>query len=334
MDIKRLMINFVAVLTKQSIMKRTYIVYDAAVRDFYAGFRRSVKGEILGELPLICDEEHKTLANVEHICKALLDADTEKSDTLLAVGGGICSDICGLAASLYKRGMRLEIVPTTLLAIADASVGGKNGVNLAGMKNIIGTFHFPAKIHIRKEALKTLPDSEILSGSAEILKTLLLFDAKNYHKAVALFSGWAKGERESDRLEEMVRLAQRAAKLKARVVRHDPLDKGRRHLLNFGHTYAHAIEWQAQGRLSHGQAVSMGIIRALEIGEQKGWTERGLADRVKDDFQRCALPTEITYGQELDLVQAIRNDKKVENGMVDFVSLRKIGKPVRKKLKI
>ncbi len=314
-------------------MKRTYIVYDAGARDFYADFRRSVKGEILGELPLVCDEQHKNLGSVENICKALLDAGAERSDTLLSVGGGICSDICGLAASLYKRGMRLEIVPTTLLAMADASVGGKNGVNLSGVKNIIGTFHLPAKIHIRKEALKTLPDEETVSGSAEILKTLLLFDAKAYNKAVATFAEWSKGERDETHLRDMVKLAERAAKLKAKVVRRDPFDKGHRHLLNFGHTFAHAIEWKSEGKISHGQAVAIGIIKALHISEQNGWCEKGLADRIKDDFKRCGLLTELPYGEE-ELAQAIRNDKKIEDGVVDFVSIKRIGKPLRKKIRI
>lgn len=314
-------------------MKRTYIVYDAAVRNFYAEFRRSVKGEILGELALICDEQHKTLGSVENICRALLEADAEKTDTLLAVGGGVCSDICGLAAALYKRGMRLEIAPTTLLSMADASVGGKNGVNLKGMKNVIGTFYQPSKIYIRKEVLKSLPETEIISGSAEILKTLLLFDEKTYRKAVATFSEWAKGDRSEILLDEMAGWAEKSAKLKARIVKRDPFDKGRRHLLNFGHTFAHAIEWKSEETISHGEAVAMGIIHSLRLSERNGWCEKGLADRIRDDFRRCKLPTELPY-EENELAEALKNDKKIENGAVDFVSIKKIGKPLRKKIKI
>lgn len=315
------------------IMKKVYVVYDAAVRDFYADFRHSIKGEILGELALICDEQHKSLSSVENICRALLDADAEKTDTLLSVGGGVCSDICGLAAALYKRGMRFEIVPTTLLSMADASVGGKNGVNLRGVKNVIGTFHLPSKIYIRKEVLKSLPEEEILSGSAEILKTLLLFDEKAYQKAVGTFSEWAKGGHSDLLMDEMARWAEKSAKLKAKIVKRDPFDKGRRHLLNFGHTFAHAIEWKSEEKISHGEAVAIGIIQALRLSERNGWCEKGLADRIRDDFRRCNLPTELPY-EEAELAEALKNDKKIENGAVDFVSIKRIGKPLRKKIKI
>lgn len=315
------------------IMKRVYVVYDAAVRDFYADFRHSIKGEILGELALICDEQHKSLSSVENICRAMLAAGTEKSDTLLCVGGGVCSDICGLAAALYKRGMRFEIVPTTLLSMADASIGGKNGVNLKGMKNVIGTFYPCSKVYIRKEVLRSLPEEEILSGSAEILKTLLLFDEKAYQKAVGTFSEWAKGEHGESLLDEMTRWAEKSAKLKARIVKRDPFDKGRRHLLNFGHTFAHAIEWKSEEKISHGEAVAIGIIQALRLSERNGWCEKGLADRIRDDFRRCKLPTELPY-EENELAEALKNDKKIENGTVDFVSIKRIGKPLRKKIKI
>ncbi len=314
-------------------MKRVYIVYDAAVRDFYADFRHSIKGEILGELPLVCDEQHKTLSSVENICRAMLAAGTEKSDTLLCVGGGVCSDVCGLTAALYKRGMRFEIVPTTLLSMADASVGGKNGVNVNGVKNAVGTFLTPTKIHIRKDALRTLPEEQILSGSAEILKTFLLFDEKNYHKAVATFSEWTKGHHDDSLMNEMADLAEKAAGLKGKIVKKDPFDKGKRHLLNFGHTFAHAVEWKSEEKIPHGEAVAIGIIKALRISEQNGWCEKGLADRIKDDFKRCALPTELPCGEE-ELAEAIKNDKKVEGSILDFVSIKKIGSPLRKKLKI
>ena len=131
-------------------MKEVFVVYDVAVREFAGEFCNKLRARSLGELALICDEPHKTLNEVEHICRALMNAGADKNCTLIAIGGGVCSDVCGLAASLYKRGIDFEIVPTTLLAMADASVGGKNGVNLDGVKNMIGTFKLPRKIHIRK----------------------------------------------------------------------------------------------------------------------------------------------------------------------------------------
>ena len=317
-------------------MKQVFIVYDVAVREFAGEFRKSIRAKSLGELALICDEPHKTLNEVEHICRALLNARADKGCTLLAIGGGICSDVCGLAASLYKRGINLELVPTTLLSMADASIGGKNGVNLDGVKNIIGTFKLPRKIYIRKEALRTLPRKEILSASAEILKTFLLFDEKNYYKAVALFSELAQKEETNlseAQLDELVELVEKAAHYKHKITKRDPFDRAKRHILNFGHTFGHAIEWKSKETIAHGEAVAMGIIKALKLGEAKNWTEKGLADRVQDDFKRCGLPTECPY-DDASLSEAMKNDKKTENGQVDFVFLKKIGKAVRKRIEI
>lgn len=317
-------------------MKQVFIVYDVAVREFAGEFRKSIKARSLGELALICDEPHKTLNEVEHICRALLNAGADKGCTLIAIGGGICSDVCGLATAIYKRGINLEIVPTTLLSMADASIGGKNGVNLDGVKNVMGTFKLPRKIYIRKEALRTLPRKEVLSASAEILKTFLLFDEKNYHSAVALFSELAHKEETNlseEQLNALVKLAEKAAHYKHKITKRDLFDHSRRHILNFGHTFGHAIEWKSKETITHGQAVSIGIIKALKLGEDRHWTEKGLADRVQDDFKRCGLPTESTYSDE-ELSEALLNDKKVENGKVDFVFLKKIGKPFRKKIEI
>ncbi len=325
-------------------MKEVFVVYDVAVREFAGEFCNKLRARSLGELALICDEPHKTLNEVEHICRALMNAGADKNCTLIAIGGGVCSDVCGLAASLYKRGIDFEIVPTTLLAMADASVGGKNGVNLDGVKNMIGTFKLPRKIHIRKEVLRTLPRKEVLSGSAEILKTFLLFDEKLYNKAVGVFSELAKmdstggngqdGQAEQEEmLGEAAELAEKAAKYKRKVVKRDLFDRGRRHILNFGHTFAHAIEWRSHEGVSHGEAVSMGIIKSLRMSEKEGWSEKGLADRVRDDFKRCNLPVELPYSDE-ELQEALKNDKKAEEGAVDFVFLQRIGKPFRKKIRL
>ena len=249
----------------------------------------------------------------------------------------MCSDVCGLAASLYKRGIDFEIVPTTLLAMADASVGGKNGVNLDGVKNMIGTFKLPRKIHIRKEVLRTLPRKEVLSGSAEILKTFLLFDEKLYNKAVGVFSELAKmdstggnGQDGQAELEEMLgeaaELAEKAAKYKRKVVKRDLFDRGRRHILNFGHTFAHAIEWRSHEAVSHGEAVSMGIIKSLRMSEKEGWSEKGLADRVRDDFKRCNLPVELPYSDE-ELQEALKNDKPTGQELGRYP--RDNGRPIR-----
>ncbi len=399
--------------------KSVFIVYDVAVRDFAEKYaEKSYGNRVVGELALVCDEPHKTLSTIEHICRAMLQVSVNRSDILLSIGGGVCSDICGLAANLYKRGMRLEFVPTTLLSMADAAHGGKNGVNLDGIKNAIGSFKLPDKVHFQFETLETLPKREIFSGCTEIIKTFLLFDKKRYFEAIELMkelnyklseteeftpskssintleterftpnknsinilkigqfsssqntdnkpeikpfgpnphnkeqikqtknsdtefeiSSHNKDKETLEIIKEMGRLAKVAAKYKMKIVRKDPMDKGLRHLLNYGHTFGHAIEWKQSREketqlYSHGEAVAIGIIQAQTISETNGWSEKGLADKLKADFQKAGLPTELPYNED-ELTEAIKNDKKAEGGKVDFVFIEKIGKARRKKIEL
>lgn len=328
-------------------MKQYFVVYDVAVKDFALAFSSKIRGIVLGEMPLICDETHKNLYTVESICRALLQRQADKSCTLLSIGGGVCSDICGLAASIYKRVIRFETLPSTLLAMADAAVGGKNGVNLDGVKNAIGSYNFPEKTHYRPEVLNTLSYKELLSGAAEILKTFLLFSPKLYANSLSTLRSLrllneqdpdGSSEEKQRILGELAEMARKAAEYKLKVVKRDPFDKGLRHLLNYGHSFGHAIEYKyteskAAERLSHGEAVAVGIVMAQELSEQMGWSERGLAERIRKDFESCGLPTDCPWSRE-ELREAVLNDKKSENGKIDFVYVKRVGKAARKKIKI
>ena len=328
-------------------MKQYFVVYDVAVKDFALSFSSKIRGKVLGELPLICDEIHKNLSSVESICRSLLQKQADKSCTLLSIGGGVCSDICGLAASIYKRGIRFETLPSTLLAMADAAVGGKNGVNLDGVKNAIGSYIFPEKTHYSPEVLNTLSYKELLSGGAEILKTFLLFSPKLYANSLSTLRSLrllheqapdGSSEERQRILGELAEMARKAAGYKLKVVKRDPFDKGLRHLLNYGHSFGHAIEYKyteskAAERLSHGEAVAVGIVMAQELSEQMGWSERGLAEKIKKDFESCGLPTDCPWTRE-ELREAVLNDKKSENGKIDFVYVKRVGKAARKKIKI
>lgn len=318
-------------------MKQVFLVYDAAVRDFAATFKESYKADYIGSMPLVCDEQHKTLASVENICRALLDADADKKTTLIAVGGGICSDICGLAATLYKRGIDFEVVPTTLLAMSDAAIGGKNAVNLDGVKNMIGSIKLPKKVHFRKEALNTLSDKDLKNGCVEMLKTFLMFDEQAYHRTVNLLTSLNRSNYDEHTknvvLAELAELAEKAAKYKSKIVKRDLFDKGKRRLLNFGHTFGHAIEWKSNGTYSHGEAVAMGIIKALRVSEMENLAEPGLADRIAEDFKNCGLPTAMPF-DNAELMSAMENDKKIEGDKISFVFLKRPGKAVLKKRRL
>lgn len=333
-----------------SAMKQFFIVYDSAVSSFTNQLRgewTKAGWELLGMLPIPADEQHKTLETVESIQRALLGAGASRSTLLLAVGGGVTTDICGFAAAIYKRGMAVEYVPTTLLAQVDAAIGGKTGVNLDGVKNAVGVIRLPQKVHFRSEPLSSLPSSQLRSGAAEMLKTFALFDEKLYNEAVRLFAqlqaaGYS-GTVISDALPRITELASAAAKYKEKVVKKDLFDTGRRHLLNFGHTFGHAIEWwqnTEEGaaaisvKYSHGEAVAIGMVRAAELSERDSIAEAGFAERLRADLKACGLPTGLPCPED-KLIPAIENDKKiVEGGKLDFVYMKRIGKPVLKKRRI
>ena len=334
--------------------KQAYIVYDFAVEEFAANlaakWQKDGYCEVKDKMGIVATEGDKSLATVQAICSWLLQNGAPKSATLVAVGGGVVTDVVGLAGALYKRGMAVENVPTTLLAQVDAAIGGKTGANLDGVKNAIGTITLPQKVHIFAEPLKTLPARELKSGSAELIKTFLLFDLELYDKAIRIFSlvqgaGYTK-EAVDAALPQILELSQAAAKCKEKAVKKDLFDRDKRHLLNLGHTYGHAIEWwQSAGtsitkgneitlaNYSHGEAVAIGIVIAARLSEIAGIAEPGLAAKISADLESCGLPTQLPTKVE-ELFPAIENDKKVDGDKLDFVYLKAIGKPVLKKSRI
>lgn len=337
--------------------KQAYIVYDIAVQDFAerlaAQWQKEGYCEVKDKMGIVASEEDKSLATVQAICSWLLQNGAPKSATLVAVGGGVTTDVVGLAGALYKRGMAVENVPTTLLAQVDAAIGGKTGANLDGVKNAIGTVTLPQKVHILAEPLKTLSARELKSGSAELIKTFLLFDPELYDKAIRLFSlvqgaGYTP-EAVDAALPQILELSQAAAKYKEKAVKKDLFDRDKRHLLNLGHTYGHAIEWwqNTEGGLSsvtsgreitlanytHGEAVAIGMVIAARLSEIDDIAEHGFAAKLAADLESCGLPTQLPTKVE-NLFPAIENDKKIEGDKLDFVYLKAIGKPVLKKRRV
>ena len=315
----------------------------------------------LGTLPhpsnlLLLDvsEENKSMSTVMEICKWLMDNDAGRNALLLAIGGGITTDMAGFAASIYKRGIRFAYVPTTFLSQVDAAIGGKTGVNFENYKNILGVIRQPEFTYICPEVLGTLPYRDFLSGAAELLKTFIIDNAgNNYEKAVEVLS---EIHESIDRkqvialhLAEIEELAAAAARIKAGIVERDEFECGERRKLNLGHTFAHAIEsvsmsgrYGAEFGISHGEAVAMGMIMAAKASEryynlapenslwpeniagQKDTEGESLSSRLVRDFSRCGLPTECPFPPE-SLSVAMKKDKKAENGIVHFVLIRAIG---------
>ena len=296
---------------------------------------------VRASLALETSEEAKTLETVQSLERWLLQADASRGALLVAVGGGITTDLVGFTAAIYKRGIRYANVPTTLLAQVDAAIGGKTGVNLDGYKNMLGAFRMPEFTVLEAAFLRTLPAREWRCGLAELLKTFLIGDGPAYAATVSSLK-MAKNEDEkaemgtssskSAQIEDDIR---RAAAIKAQIVTEDPEEHGIRAKLNLGHTFGHAIEHAARQKgadITHGEAVAMGIILAAELSERLGVAQKGLAAQLRADFTAVGLPTESPYPVE-DLVEALRKDKKAAaGGKVKFVLLRAPGDVILQEL--
>ena len=309
-------------------------------------------------LAITADEAHKTIDSVMEICRWLLEQGADRDALVLAVGGGVTTDMAGFAASIYKRGVRYANVPTTLLSMVDAAVGGKTGVNLDGLKNLLGVIRQPEFTAIFPEALETLPEKEFRSGLAEMLKTFIIKNpAHAYERTVALAAGSAFGAAMPGQgapcgtlpgplsladgwREELAELIGLAAGVKQEIVEKDEFERGPRRKLNLGHTWGHAIEWwqtqrfnrRSSAPLTHGEAVAIGMVQAARLAEKLGVAEElGLAARIEADLKACGLPTELPC-PESELLPAIVKDKKAEDGKINLVLPVKIGKVLIRKI--
>ena len=268
-------------------------------------------------------EANKTLDTVRDVYKFLIQEGFERKDLLLALGGGVVGDLTGFTASTYLRGIDFIQIPTTLLAQADSSIGGKTGVDFDGYKNMVGAFHMPKLVYMNVSVLKTLDDRQFFSGFAEIMKHGLIKDS--------LFYEWLLDNmyeicgRNLTVLEEMV---MRSSMIKKAVVEKDPSEKGERALLNFGHTIGHAIEKAKNFELCHGECVALGCVAAAYISWKHGLLEMEEYYEVRDMFVPYHLPISVEGIVPEEIVQLTKSDKKMEAGNIKFILLKKVGKAV------
>jgi shikimate kinase/3-dehydroquinate synthase len=251
-------------------------------------------------------EKQKTLASASTIWDAALGAGVDRDALVIAAGGGVVGDLAGFAAACLLRGVRFVQVPTTLLAMVDASVGGKTGFDHPAGKNLVGAFHQPSAVVADLAHLQTLPARERTSGLAEIVKIALTSDAALLEQLERDAPALARGEHAA--LGPVIRAAIEA---KVRVVREDEREAGVRVLLNLGHTLGHALEAQGgYGRWLHGEAVALGVIAELEAGARLGWTPPGLVERARALFTALGLPTRIEPGVLAAAWPYVGTDKK------------------------
>ena len=323
------------------------------IKEDYSGLREAIGAFCPDRIFVVCDravahlvprlgldaavveleasEEKKSLRTVEEICRALLEGGADRKSFVLALGGGIISDMAGFAASIYMRGIRFAYVPTTLLAMTDAAIGGKTGVNFLSYKNILGSFTEPCFTWMAAASLEGLPRREVLSGAAEMLKSFIIDNVDGaYSTALEFFRTASLPEKcDAATAARLLPLARAAAGVKAGIVSRDFRESGERKLLNLGHSFAHAIEHLAltgaDGTvgISHGEAVSMGIVLAARLSCALGYAPKGFDSSLEADFAAAGLRVKCPYAPR-QLVQAMSRDKKAEAGMLSFVLMRGI----------
>ena len=279
-----------------------------------------------GVFELDANEENKTFGTVVEIERWLMDSGADRNAILLGIGGGITTDITGFTASIYKRGIRFAFVPTTLLSQVDAAIGGKNGVNLDSFKNMIGVIRQPEAVFICPEPLETLPYPQIVSGAAELLKTFIIDNSKGlYDMAVETLSGIRRaGGNITGYSEKLNDLIAEAALIKAGIAGRDPYEKGERRLLNLGHTFAHAIEKLSREKISHGEAVSVGMILAARLAGKVGIANKALESRLKADFKACGMAIDCPFSVS-EMTSAMAKDKKAEGSIIHYILPAEIG---------
>jgi 3-dehydroquinate synthase len=311
-----------ALIDSQAPGRDVMVVTNTTVARLYLQRLRAGLGErSVFECILPDGEQHKTLQTAGWVFDDLVGKKLNRDAIVLALGGGVVGDIAGFAAACYQRGIGYVQIPTTLLAQVDSSVGGKTGVNHTGGKNLIGAFHQPLAVIADTDTLSTLPDRELSAGLAEVIKYGCIADLE--------FLGWLDSnmekllERDAEALTHAVA---RSCEIKASIVGEDEREHGRRAILNFGHTFGHAIE-AATGfeRYLHGEAVALGMVMAADFSRELGLIDEAAKERVDGLLRRAGLPTEAPKVGAARALELMQMDKKVLAGKVRLVLLERLG---------
>lgn len=310
-------------LGKEKIGNKYAIITDNKVGRLYGqAFKRFLnKAGITADLFTFKEgEKEKRMHNLEKIAETMLNKNFDRKDAIIAFGGGVVGDLAGFLASIYMRGIPFIQIPTTLLAMVDSSVGGKTGVDLPTGKNLLGTFAQPKAVFIDTNYLKTLPLKQIKNGMAEVIKYGVIKDAKLFELIENNLEKILKLDRDL-----LTKIIERSVEIKADVVMADEKESGERMILNYGHTYGHAIEKMSGYTLLHGYAISIGMVLANKMAVEKGLLSEKDSDRIKKLIHTTGLPITIMKKPEIkDLI----NDKKKIGNHINFILPTKIGKVI------
>ena len=298
---------------------KTVVIADTNVLQHHRAFFPSAELIELG-----CGEEVKSLETLRDVYRRLVDLGADRSSFIVGIGGGVTCDVTGFVAATYMRGLRFGFAATTLLAQVDASVGGKNGINFTGFKNIIGMFKQPEFVICDPSLLTTLPKREILCGAAEIVKHALVRDVDLMEYLETNYQGLMRLDP-----EVINHVVLKSVAIKSAIVNQDEREQGLRRILNFGHTFGHALE--KIRRLSHGEAVAAGMMIATRISVKMGLLQNSAAQRIERILRQLQLPTHVP-ADRAELMEVLKKDKKRQQGGVHFVLLTAIGQATVEKI--
>lgn len=326
-----LLSNLGTLISQKFVKPKTFIVTDNNISVHWLEQTiesLSAQGISPKVLEVPAGENTKSFINLEKIIDQLLESKVDRGSLLIALGGGVIGDLAGFAGAVTLRGIKVVQVPTTLLSQVDSSVGGKTGINVRQGKNLVGSFYQPSLVAIDTQVLKTLPPRQLFAGYAEVVKYGLIKDCS--------FFDWL--ELNGKKVLEGDKLAQQFAiftscRIKAEIVEADEKEQDLRAILNFGHTFGHALEAEAgyDGNLLHGEAVSIGMVMAIELSKNLGHLSGQDAGRAVEYIRSIGLPTNINSIEGSNswhpdgLIQHMQHDKKVSNGQLRFVLIKGIG---------
>ncbi|HKS06407.1 MAG TPA: 3-dehydroquinate synthase [Gemmatimonadaceae bacterium] len=303
---------------------RTAIITDSNVGPLYA---KRAAASLSSADPIVltvpAGEAHKTRETWARLTDELLSHGLGRDTLIVALGGGVVGDIAGFVAATYLRGVPVVQVPTSLVAMIDASIGGKTGVDVAAGKNLVGAFHTPSAIVIDPDLLATLPARELRCGLAEALKHGAIADAEYFARIAEQAS--TLREPSNAKSDAMRALVAGSVGIKARVVNEDPRESGQRKILNFGHTIGHAIEAASGYALAHGEAVAVGMVLEAALGERMGVTASGVGRDLARAIASAGLPTSASFDAR-DIVARTRTDKKKAAGRIEYALPASLGR--------
>lgn len=300
------------ILKKDYPESRVVIITDSTIDGIYG---KEIKNHFPDVLYLVVPEgeESKSFQSVIDLSEKLIQNGITRNDVLLGLGGGMVTDLAGFVASIYMRGMNYMVVPTTLLGMVDAAIGGKTGIDFHG-KNLIGTIYLSDYVLIDPDFLKSFPNPHKLHGMGEVIKYAGIID-------VSLFKDFEKEPM------DIITIIKKSVQAKANVVTQDLRERGMRKILNFGHTFGHAIELAMNFRLHHDKAISIGMVLANKIAQKLGKQAPEVGNKIKSILEKFGLPTELPDNLTLEeLTDLIKKDKKRKGERIDFVIVTELGK--------